>query len=380
MSNTQTYFPDNPVHPGAILADTLEFLSLSVSEAAERMEVSQKHLSNIINGKSLITAELALKLEKITQTPASTWTNLSSHYQGSLARIDETASLVEESKKLDTDLKETYKELMSKDIVPKLRLIKSNYVKATRELLNFFAVNSLHLIPTTQEVVYRRYEQNVNKSTVAAVIRLGERKAQSVTVKSFDKKKLKESLPYIKSLSLEENYFEKLEEKLAALGIVLVCVPGFAHTGLQGACKWLDVDKAMIILKADGQTKDSQMSEDKFWFNLFHEIGHLLLHGKSKTFIDLEDDPSSDYELEADKFAQQQLMPKFDPLVDLNEYKRQGSIIADLAIPDLAKKYDISPSIVAGRLSYSFQDEQGNVYSILNKYKKQISYTNYEIA
>ena len=63
MSNIQTYFPDKPVHPGAILLDTLDFLSLPITEVSERTGISQKHLSTIINGKALITAEVALKLE-----------------------------------------------------------------------------------------------------------------------------------------------------------------------------------------------------------------------------------------------------------------------------------------------------------------------------
>ena len=380
MSNIQTYFPDKPVHPGAILLDTLDFLSLPITEVSERTGISQKHLSTIINGKALITAEVALKLEKVTQTPASFWTNLSSHYQSSLARIEEDVRITEEVESV-VDFKETYKELAKRNIVDNYTWLEKNFEQITRELLCFFSVSSLKYIGDTRLVAFRRYDQSINRNTIAAIIRLGERKAQSVETGAFDNKALKSALPEIKSYSLEEpiDYLPKLEEKLRTLGIVLVCVPGFAHTGLQGAVKWLSPHKAMIILRTETQ-KGTEVTEDKFWFNLFHELGHLLLHGKGDGFLDLDNKLDSQEEREADKFASQQFMPKFDALVDLESYKRNGLIRAELAIPSLATRYGISQSIVAGMMSFAYQDKQGNVYSILNDYKRKLKYTNYEVT
>lgn len=379
MNNTQTYFPDKPVHPGVSLAEDLKFLSLSVAEASERTGISQKHLSNIINSKASITPEVALKLEKVTGTEASFWNNLTRNYQASLAAIEEKKRIAEEISKI-ASFKETYQELAKKKILPKVTWVNKNFEDITRELLKFFSVNSLDYIGDTRLAAFRRYDQDVNKNTVAAIIRLGERKAQSVEVEPFNQQALKTALHEIKSYSLCEpaEYLPRLEEKLRTLGIVLVCVPGFAHTGLQGAVKWLSVDKAMIILRSETQ-KGTEITEDKFWFNLFHELGHLLLHGKGEGFIDLDDATDSDEEKEANRFASQQFMPKFDALIDLEEYKQGGSIRADLAIPGLAKKYGIAPSIVAGMMSYEYQDKQGNVYSVLNGYKRKISYTNYQI-
>ncbi len=378
-NNTQTYFPNKPIHPGVSLAEDLKFLSLSVAEAAERTGISQKHLSNIITGKVSITPEVALKLEKVTGTEASFWNSLTRNYQASLAAIEEKKRILDEVGNIKP-FKETYQELAKKNILPKLNWVSKNYEDITRELLRFFSVNSLDYIGDTRLAAFRRYDQKVDKNTIAAIIRLGERKAQSVEAEPFNQQALKAALPEIKSYSLEDpkEYLPKLEEKLRTLGIVLVCVPGFAHTGLQGAVKWLSADKAMIILRSETQ-KGTEITEDKFWFNLFHEIGHLMLHGKGEGFIDLDDVTDSEEEKEANRFASQQFMPKFDALTDLDEYKQHGAIRADLAIPGLAKKYAIAPSIVAGMMSYVYQDKQGNVYSVLNSYKRKISYTNYQV-
>jgi len=43
---------------------------------------------------------------------------------------------------------------------------------------------------------------------------------------------------------------------------------------------------------------------DIFWFSLFHEIGHLLLHRKKDIYVDfVEDDYNKEQETQADEFA-----------------------------------------------------------------------------
>lgn len=376
-NSTQTYFPDAPVHPGETLEEVLESLSLSVLDVAVRTGVTPKHISHIINGKSLITPEMALKLEKVTGTKANFWNNLTRNYQASLAALEEQVHLVQEAHHVEA-FRETYRELSTKGILPKLPWLRGNLTAITSELLQFFSTHSLSFVPQTQAAAYRRREQKVNQNTMAAIIRLGERKAQAVQTEPFNRIALRSSLGEIKSYSLlkQTEYLPLLEERLRTLGIVLVCVPGFSHTGLQGAAKWVDTDKAMIILKADGQTETTSFDEGKFWFNLFHEIGHLVLHGKKQTFIDLEDDPSSPEEKEANLFASSQLVGNVQ-ISDLQEYKRGVSIRAELAVQGLVKKYGVAPSIAAGHLSHLFKDTQPTVYAVLGDYRKTLAYTNY---
>ena len=55
----------NPIHPGFILRDdVLPELQLSLNEAAEQLGVSRVTLSRVINGRSAITAEMALRVGK----------------------------------------------------------------------------------------------------------------------------------------------------------------------------------------------------------------------------------------------------------------------------------------------------------------------------
>src|SRR6266481_3132111 len=64
----------NPPHPGEILkALCLEPLGLTVSEAARALDVSRKTLSSILNRRTSISPEMALRLAIAFNTTAESW-------------------------------------------------------------------------------------------------------------------------------------------------------------------------------------------------------------------------------------------------------------------------------------------------------------------
>ena len=55
----------NPVHPGRFLADELiEPLGLTVTEAARALGIGRPALSALLNGRSAISADMAIRFEK----------------------------------------------------------------------------------------------------------------------------------------------------------------------------------------------------------------------------------------------------------------------------------------------------------------------------
>ena len=55
----------NPPHPGlSVRCDCLEPLGLSVAEAAQKLGVDDKELSDIVNGRAGISPEMAIRLDK----------------------------------------------------------------------------------------------------------------------------------------------------------------------------------------------------------------------------------------------------------------------------------------------------------------------------
>lgn len=71
----------NPPHPGlSVRHDCLEPLGLSVTDAAKRLGVSRKHLSDLVNGRSGISPEMAIRLDKAFGGGAETWFRLQAAY------------------------------------------------------------------------------------------------------------------------------------------------------------------------------------------------------------------------------------------------------------------------------------------------------------
>lgn len=64
----------NPPHPGELLSELwLQPLNLSVTAAAAQLKVSRKTLSEIVNGRAAVSAEMALRLELAFGKSAESW-------------------------------------------------------------------------------------------------------------------------------------------------------------------------------------------------------------------------------------------------------------------------------------------------------------------
>jgi len=71
----------SPPHPGlSVRHDCLEPLGLSVTEAAKQLGVSRKQLSDVLNGHSGISPEMAIRLDKAFGGGAETWYRLQAAY------------------------------------------------------------------------------------------------------------------------------------------------------------------------------------------------------------------------------------------------------------------------------------------------------------
>lgn len=71
----------NPPHPGlAIRHDCLEPRGLSLTAAAEKLGVSRKQLSSIVNGHAGISPAMAIRLDRVFGGGATTWYQLQAAY------------------------------------------------------------------------------------------------------------------------------------------------------------------------------------------------------------------------------------------------------------------------------------------------------------
>lgn len=337
-----TYQPNIAIHPGETLHELLEAVSMSQAELSERTGLAVKTINEIVQGKNPITPETANKLSSVFGMSAQFWNNLQRNYDETLARIERDENIKNELPYLPKF--SCYKELVHLKLAPKTL----NRLDKVKNLLNFFGVSSLSLVPQIHSVAFRKAKHtDLSSESLAAWLRCGElsAKADLADIKTFDKEALKQSMQQLRNLTVEPvNVFqEKMIQICADAGVIVKFIPYFTKTYVNGATRWVN-DNPLIQLSLRGGRADG------FWFTFFHELGHIIKHGKKDQFIefgDIEDSKELDTkELEADEFAQEVLIPKpeYVSFVTAGDYDPQS-------IKMFAKKLNIDTGIIAGRLA-----------------------------
>ena len=332
-----SYKPSIALFPGKILALTIKKAGMSQINLSERTGISEKHISRIINGKTVITLDTALKLERVLGGSADFWINLENQYQENKARLERIEQLGNE---IIIMKKYPYLELSKIGLVEQTK----NNKKKVQNLLKFFAVDSFNFVLKTEAIAFKKTDTNkISKESLATWLRFGEIKAKRQEVGKFDKSKLKKKIDELKKLThLPNNFSEQIRNLCAECGVIVLFTPYFKNTYVNGAVRRIG-DNPVIQLTIRYKFSDI------FWFTFLHEVGHILLHGKTDQFIDFKEKikHSSKKEREADKFAS-------DVLIDYKEYEKFVSKenFSNIKIKTFAKKLDIDPSIIAGRLAH----------------------------
>jgi len=75
------YTQRKPTHPGAVLReDVIIPLRLTITEAAKRLGVNRRTLSALLNCKSSLTPEMAVRIGKATKTTPESWLYMQAKY------------------------------------------------------------------------------------------------------------------------------------------------------------------------------------------------------------------------------------------------------------------------------------------------------------
>lgn len=353
------YKPNKAIHPGYIIAEALNREGMTQKNLSERTGLTEKHISQIINGEASITVETALLLENALGGPASFWINLEKNYQETMARIERLAQI---EKEIDLVKKFPYNGLVARGYVDKT----NNRYEKVENLWKFFAVNSLfsvlNLYFAQDAIDYRKKTRLVAKDeAIAAWLRCGEVELKKLTLPEYSESKLKQSLKTIKSLSIKnpEEYSVEIVKILNEAGVGLVYVDHFPGTGVSAAVRWIN-NNPLVQISVLGAYSDI------FWFNLYHEIGHLILHGKKEKFIEYEKNklPNQDKEKEANKFASDELIPekKYEEFINSSNLTKKD-------IMNFAESIGVHYEIVIGRLCHDDKFKWNEVSDLRRKLK-----------
>lgn len=332
--------------PGATIKEQLNDRGMSQKEFSVRMDMSEKHISRLINGEVKLTPDVAVRLEIVLGVPAIFWNNLEAIYREKLIKV-----AAENAMDADTELARQfpYSEMASYGWIPHTKDIKEKVIN----LRKYFEVVALSLLKNEQitRLACRRLAIT-EKGDLALMAWAQEAKikARNISTSPINIKGLLSVIPEIRKMTvLKPNDFcPELKQALSDLGIALVFLPHLKGSFLQGAT-FLDGSKIVVGLTARG--KDA----DKFWFSLFHELAHIVLGHVGQVNGTSEQD-----EKDADLWAGNTLISdkNFDLFKSQGDYSRQS-------VYEFSNTQGIAPGIVVGRM----QREGLIKYSMLNDLK-----------
>ena len=319
------------IPPGYTIKEQLEIKGMMQKDFAQRMDLSEKHISHLINGKVELTQDVALRLEYVLGISAGFWNNLEAIYREKLLKVKEENELEEEINLLPLF---PYSKMMSLGWIEKTK----NDIERVLHLRRFFEVAKLCVIKdlSIPGIAYRKLSTKEIKNYDLAVWAQKARiESRNYQVSKVSIEKLKELIPKIRSLTVlkPDEFCPELIELMKSCGIALVFLPHLDGSFLHGAT-FVDGSKIVIGLTVRGAYAG------KFWFSLFHELYHIIAgHVYHDQVLSDED------EHKADCFAR-------DTLISLDDYKRLIKLgnYDEYIINLFAKTINISPGIVVGRL------------------------------
>jgi len=343
MTKQNQYFPQSVTHPGKTLEEKLEDLEMGPKEFALRSGKPEKTITAILKGDSSITADMAVLFEHVTKIPANYWMNHQRNYDEYISRVK-------------------YQQVIEKAVIwadkfPLQQMIRLGWIEkhsskteTTEQLLAFFGVASDqawedYYFNQQLKVAFRiSLKQVSDPYAISAWLRKGELSAQQVHHQAYSEKELKAALPVLKSLmaTQPEDFFQQLQAICLKAGVKVVYTPSISQAPINGATRWLN-DSPLILLTGRGKRNDI------FWFSFFHEVGHILLHGKKEIFLEEIEyqDKDLEKEKEADAFAVKWTFSQDEETELLKKIPRKVE-----GIYAYAKKINTHPGLIIGRLQH----------------------------
>lgn len=321
---------DYVVTTGDFISEWIEDEGINAAELGRRLGVTSKHVSELLDGKAPLSHQLAIALERVTGVPARLWSLYESGYRSALAReVTQEDLAVEYVQAKEFPL--TY--------LRKFGFITANsrdHAGTVDQLLRILRVASFDAFWATWthgSVAYRRSAVGrVDFPALSVWLALAEQHNDQLhSVPNFDRAGLQGLIPVLRGLT-RGNLMETIHEaqaKLHSVGVVLCFIPPVPGLGIHGATRWLN---GTPVIQLSGLWQD----DDQLWFTLFHEIGHVLLHGDKGLYLN---SAGTAAEHEADTYASEILIPSEWQV----RLPRKRNVAA---VKKLAGELGIAPSIV----------------------------------
>ena len=361
MNNIIEYKDLLAFHPGYYILENIDELGYSQEEFAQRLGVTPKTISVIVNGQNNLTREIAEKLSRMLGTSVELWLNLQKKYEDKKREIEQAKWFDRQSeivKLID------YSYFIKIANLPAIKGIKEKITN----LCKYFHVADLDVFFKKDFLANYRSgltnikEKNVINSKIWLQTAINIAKSK-IVIKEFNPSILKKYISEIKSLTVTEPDFflPKLKKIFENCGVNFVFLPYLKNSGINGAVKWIDSKHPILAMN------DRRNYSDTFWFSLFHEIKHLLQQKTKIIFFDGSEEELEkidlDLEKEADEFARDTLIPVnlYRSFIDSGKFRESD-------IRNFAGNIGLHSAIILGRLQNDGLIPHNRLNSLKTKY------------
>ncbi|MCC9146849.1 MULTISPECIES: ImmA/IrrE family metallo-endopeptidase [unclassified Arthrobacter] len=354
MTTPQEFMPRWASSPGATIQDLMKRNGVALADIADACNMPVSEFESVLCGATPITKQTAEALAFKVGGSSAFWLRREARYR-------ESEEIVEADKWVNSLPLKSMKQFAWLDVP-------NDWRTRIDACLEFFGSDSLEAWNRSygkqlQGVRFRTSATYPNQvSSVATWLRAGEIASRDLPVGRFKPRLLEDSVHEFRKLTRvpdPANFLPEMQKIAAASGVSCIIVPAPDGCAASGASRILQNGSALI------QLTGRYLSDDQFWFSVFHEIGHLVLHGGAALHIDGDASAfeASQEESEANTFAADVLWP----------FENRPHFRVKLSRRDvfrLAREAGTSPGILVGQLQSSGVLRYDEYNNLKRRYKR----------
>jgi HTH-type transcriptional regulator/antitoxin HigA len=351
------------VPPGQILQAELDQRGWTQTEFGEIIGRPGRLISEILAGKRGVTPETAHAFAAALGTTAAYWMELDAEYQ--LSRTSAAGDRITRKARL-------------RQRFPVREMIKRGWIQRgisddelEHNVFKYFGIMRINDPVIFNHAARRNYAEDLSSSQEAWLFRV-HKLASALQVTRYSEKQLRTGVGYLELLMTEPEEIRHVPRILSECGVRLVIVEPIPGSKIDGVCFWIDTNRSPVIglsLKGGDQI-------DRFWFNLRHEIEHIL-RGDGQTGVVIDDfDDLSTVETESENAANMAAANYCVPIQKMDDfYARHHPIYSEKILVGFSRLMKRHPGIVAGQLQ-----KRLNRWDLFKKYQAKVRHIITETA
>lgn len=338
------------ISPGDLIKEELEFYDLSQKDLANIVDITEKHLSKIVNGKVRVSSNIAKSLSQVFKQSPEFWLKADYDYQ------QLKNCRVEEREKEDlVTLKATIYKYMPIRQMQRLNWISkwSTFDDFLKDICSFWIIDSPNfdfLNEDSMLCLHKRSDAatcDFNYYYSKAWLQKAKLISESITLPYYDKASLSYIFDNLANYTNIDDGISQVINDLKDAGVGFFVLPHLQKTYLDGAC-FKQGNNPFLVYTGRYDRNDN------FWFVLGHEIAHILYHLDTgiEAFLETndinKDDNITHLEKEANVYSQAKLKSK-----EILSYFSDTIKIKENSILACSDQLNIHPALVIGFLQYN---------------------------